>query len=64
MVKTEEYEGKNYLMVDRNILDKVLDKVKKIPDVETFDDNKILIDTDEKLPDDITLKINETLIKY
>ena len=37
-------------MVDDYILDKVL------VDIEKFDDNKILIDTDDKLPYDITLK--------
>lgn len=32
-----------------NILDKVLNKIKKIIDNEKFDDSKFLIDTDEKL---------------
>lgn len=35
-----------------NILDKVLNKIKKITDNEKFDDSKFLIDTDEKLLDD------------
>ena len=35
-----------------NILDKVLNKIKKIIDNEKFDDSKFLIDTDEKLLDD------------
>lgn len=34
------------------ILDKVLNKIKKIIDNEKFDDSKFLIDTDEKLLDD------------
>ena len=43
-------------MVDDYMLDKVLNKIKNITDIEKFDDTKILIDTDDKLPDDITLK--------
>ena len=42
-------------MIDDNILVKVLGKV-KIINIKKFDDTKILIDTDDKLPDDITLK--------
>ena len=42
-------------MVDHNILDKVLDKIKEIIDTKKFDDTKILIETDDKLPVDITL---------
>lgn len=34
------------------ILDKVLNKIKKIIDNEKFDDSKFLINTDEKLLDD------------
>ena len=36
--------------------DKVLDKIKQIIGIEKFDNSKILIDTDDKLPDDITFK--------
>ena len=36
--KIEEYERKKNLMIDDNILDKVLDKVKKIKGIEKFDD--------------------------
>ena len=43
-------------MLSKNILNKVLDKVKMIIGIENFDDTKILIETDDKLPDDITLK--------
>ena len=50
--KIEEYEGKKYLMIDDNILDKVLDKIKKIIGIEKIDD----AETDAKLPDNITLK--------
>ena len=38
------------------MLDNVLDKIKEIIGFEKFDDTKILIDTDGKLPNDITLK--------
>ena len=37
------------------MLDKVLDKIKEIVDIEKFDNTKILIDTN-KLPDGITIK--------
>ena len=43
------------MMVDSYVQDKVLDNVKWIISIEKFDDTKILIDTDYKLPDDITL---------
>ena len=43
-------------MVDDNILDGLLHKTKKIIGIEKFDDAKILIDTDDKLPNDTTLK--------
>ena len=38
------------------MLDNVLDKIKEIIGFEKFDDTKILIDTDGKLPNDITFK--------
>ena len=60
MGRSEEYEGKKYLMVGDNILDKVVDKIKEITGIEKFDDSKILIDTDDQLPDDIIFK-NEIL---
>ena len=41
-------------MVDE-ILDKVLGRIKRIG-IEKFDDNKIFINTDDKLTDDINLK--------
>ena len=52
----EEREGKKYLVVYDYMLDIVLDKVKKIIDIKNFDNTKILIGTDDKLPDDITFK--------
>ena len=54
--KIEDHEGKNYLMVDDYILNKVLDKIKEIIGVKKFHNTKILIDTDDKLSNDITLK--------
>ena len=56
MGKTEGHEGKKYLIVNDYILDKVLGKIKEIIDIVKFDDNKNLIDADDKLPDYITLK--------
>ena len=42
-------------MVDDNILDKALKKIKEIKGIKKFDDTKILVDTGDKFPDDITL---------
>ena len=52
--KIEEYEGKNHLMVGDYTLDKVLDKIKRIG-LKKLNNIRILIDTDDKLPDDVTL---------
>ena len=43
-------------MVDHYVLPKVLDKIKKIIGIEHFDNNKILIDTNDELLDNITSK--------
>ena len=43
-------------MVDDYMLYKKLEKIKKTIGIEKFDDAKILIDTDDKLPNNITLK--------
>ena len=43
-------------MIDGYMLNKVLDNPKEIIGIKRFDDTKILIDTDENLPDDISLK--------
>ena len=56
MGKIEEHEEKRYLMVDNYMLNKALDKTKNIIGIQKFDDTKILVDTDYKLPVDITLK--------
>ena len=52
--KTKEHEGKKYFIIDDYMLDKVLDKIRKIKSIEIFDNTKILIDKDDKLSDDIT----------
>ena len=56
MRNTRKCEGKKYLIVDDNILDKLLDIIKKIISTEKFDDTKTLIETNDILPDVITLK--------
>ena len=56
MRNTRKCEGKKYLIVDDNILDKLLDIIKKIIGIEKFDDTKTLIETNDILPDVITLK--------
>ena len=38
------------------MLEKVLDKIKEIIAIEKFDGTKMLTETDDKLPDVITLK--------
>ena len=43
-------------MIDNYMLDKVLGRIKEIIGIEEFDNEKILIYTDDKLPSDITLK--------
>ena len=48
-------EKKN-LMVDDHMVDKTIDKIKEITGTEKFDDTKILINIDDKLSCDITLK--------
>ena len=50
------------MIVDAYTLDKVLDKIKMIISIEEFNDTKILVETDDKLPDDVTLKIVALLI--
>ena len=50
-------------MIDNYMLNKVLDKVKEITSIEKFDDTQILIDANDKLPNDIPLKEDEILIR-
>ena len=49
-------------MIDDYVLDKVLEKIEEIIGNEKFGDGKKLIDTDDKLLDDITLKVVVTLM--
>ena len=49
-------------MVPCYMLEKVLDKIKEIIDIKKLDDTKILLKTDDKLPDYITLINFVTLI--
>ena len=55
---------KKYLVIGDFVLDKVFEKIKEIIGIEKFDDTKTLIGTDDKLPDDITLKNVVILMKY
>ena len=43
-------------MVDDYMLERVLDKITEIIGIEYFDNTKILIDTNDQLPQDITWK--------
>ena len=43
-------------MVDDYMLERVLDKITEIIGIEYFDNIKILIDTNDQLPQDITWK--------
>ena len=52
MGKIAEHEGKKYSIVDNYMLNKVLGNMKEIIAIEKFDDTKVLIDADNKLPDD------------
>ena len=56
MRRTEEHKENKYLIVHIYMLNKESDQIKKIIGIEKLDDTKILIDMDDKLPDDITLK--------
>ena len=56
MGKIKEHKGNKYLMVNDYILDKVSDKIKETISIVKFDDTKILMDTDDELPEYITLK--------
>ena len=48
---------RKYLMVNDYMLDKVLDKINETIGIVKINDTNILIDTDNKLPDYITLKM-------
>ena len=44
------------MAVNHYIVDKVLVKIREIIGIDKFNDTEILIDTDDKLPNDFTLK--------
>ena len=52
----KENEGNKCLKIECYMLHKVLDKIKETTDIDEFDDTKILINTYDELPDNITLK--------
>ena len=56
MEKIEKHEGKKSLTAEDYMMDKVLGKIKMITGTQKFDDTKILVETDDKLPDYVTLK--------
>ena len=49
-------------MTDNYVPNKALDKTKEMIGIEKFEDIKILIDTNDKLPDDITSLILMTRV--
>ena len=55
---------KKYSVVDDHMPNKTLDKIKKIIGTENFDNTKILIDTDDKLLDNIPFKNIVILMTY
>ena len=64
MLTRKNIKENKYLMVNDYMLNKVLDKIKETIDIVKFDYTKILIDTDDKLPDYITFKNVVILITY
>ena len=48
---------KKYLMVLDCMVDKVSDKMKEMTGTKNIDNTKILIETDDKFPDAITLRM-------
>ena len=51
-------------MVGDYMLKKVFDKITEIIRIKKFDDTKILINTDDKLSNDITIKIAVIMITW
>lgn len=62
MGRIEEYEWKKYLIVNNDMVDKALCKIKEIIGTEKFDDTKILINADDKLSDEIRVVILLTCV--
>ena len=59
--KMKELEGKINFMVDDYMLDKVLDRIKETKGIEELDNTKILINTNDKLPDLVLNKLFKML---
>ena len=51
-----------YFVIGDHMLDGVLDKIKVIIDIKKFGETKILIDTDDKLADEVNLRNVAVLI--
>ena len=54
--KLKKQEKKILVVDDYIMIDKVLGNIKERIGIEKFDDTKILIDSDDELPDDIASK--------
>ena len=54
--KIEKKKGERYFIACHFILNKVLDKIKEMIGIKKYADTKILVDTDDELPNYITLK--------
>ena len=53
--RSKNMQKLKYLMINDYVLEKELDKIKETIVILKFDDAKIVIDTDDKLPDYINL---------
>ena len=62
MQKIEEHDRKKYFMVDNYMVDTSLDKINEIIGIEIFDDNRIWINIDDKLSDNIILTLHKFVI--
>ena len=62
MQKIEEHGRKKYFMVDNYMVDTSLDKINEIIGIEIFDDNRIWINIDDKLSDNIILTLHKFVI--
>ena len=62
--KLKNQEKKILVADDYIMIDKVLGNIKERIGIEKFDDTKILIDSDDELPDDIASKNDAILISH
>ena len=64
MGKVKELERKKkYFMIVDYVQDKIMNKIKENISIEKFDDTAMLIDTIDKLPDNITLLLSPTILR-